>query len=465
MSQFTQEQLDAVFHAYDIRGQYPDNLNDEFYEYLAKAYITYLKAKKIAVGYDIRPESVQFAEAFIKGAVSMNCDIVKVGEIATEMMYFKVGSDSSLDGGAVITASHNPAGWNGCKLVGKSASPLSSDKGLKEVKEIMLIGSYSNDGGQGSISEEDIYPEFKQKILSFLDETEIKPMKVVIDAGNGVGGKIYDYVFGDLPLEITRMYFEPDGTFPNHTPDPIKEENVKDIKAKIKELNPDLGIAIDGDADRVFFLDKTGRRPSGIYMGSIFTKYFLNIEPKFKIIQDPRITWPIKKEVEKLGGESVVVKAGHSFFKKYMKEMDAVFAAEYSSHFYYKDFYFADSGMVTIALMLKMLSEGMDLVKELDYLYTTYPNSGEVNYKVNVAETIKKVEEVFVGGKVEHIDGLSIEYPEWRFNLRGSNTQPLIRLNVEANDKNILIEKFHDLERVIAAERDNIPELEELRME
>lgn len=461
---YTDEELSKVFHAYDIRGLVDEGLSPEFFENLGKAFVTFLKAKKIAVGFDIRPESKEFATAFIKGATETGCDVVYLDMIATEMLYYAVGSDLSFDGGAIITASHNPAGWNGVKMVGKGASALSKEWGLTEIKQMIIDNDYLKSDSVGKVISKDIYPEFKAKILEFLKDVEVKKLKVVVDAGNGIGGKIFDYVFGDLGLDTTRMYFEPDGNFPNHVPNPLEEENVQEIRKKTVELSADIGIAIDGDADRVFFIDNQGRNPSGIYTGSIFTKYFLSIEPGAKIVHDPRITWPIEKEVTKLNGISLINKAGHSYFKQRMKNENAIYGTELSSHFFYRDFYFADSGMVTIAVMLKLLSQGLDLVKELDYLYETYPSSGEINYKVdNVQDVIEKVQEFFNQGKIENIDGVSIEFDDWRFNLRGSNTQPLIRLNLEGKSKEVIIEKFKLLEEVIDGERDNLPALPELR--
>jgi len=464
MVKFSNSQLDQVFLAYDIRGQVPDQLNEEFYEQLGKAFVTFLNAKKIAVGYDIRPDSKVFTSAFIKGATSLGCDCINVGEISTEMIYFITGARVELDGGAVITASHNPAGWNGCKMVGHGASPISEEYGLKEIKELMLADKFQQSSTIGKISEENIYPAFKEKILSFIGAIKIKPLKIVVDAGNGIGGKIFDYVFGQLPLDVIKMYFEPDGMFPNHVPDPLKEENVAEIKERTVEEKADIGIAIDGDADRVFFIDNKGRNPSGVYTGALFARYFLKSNPGEKIIHCVRVAFAMRKEAEKAGGIPIMNRVGHSPFKKRMKEEKAIFAAEMSSHFYYRDFYNADSGMITIALMLKMLSQGLDFDKEMDYMYETYPDSGEVNYVVDdVQGTIEKVEAAYKDGKIIKIDGVSVEYDDWRFNLRPSNTQPLIRLNVEGKTEDVIVENFRKIEKIIGGKRDNLPRLTALQ--
>lgn len=443
--------LNSIFHAYDIRGKTPDELNGEFYYNLGKAFVTFTRAKNIVVGYDIRPESLTFSENFTKGAVELGCNIINIGEIATEMLYFAVGSDKSLDGGAVITASHNPAGWNGCKLVGKDVKPFSSNYGLSEIKEIIKTSSYGEVAKEaGKATAKNIYPDFKNKVLSFMLNTEIKPLNIVVDAGNGVGGKVFDYIFGDLGLNIHRMYFEPDGTFPHHVPDPLKEENVEEIKKRVVELYADLGVAIDGDADRVFFLDSKGRNPNGIFTGSILAKYFCKVEEGAKIIHDPRVIWPITKEISKYKGQSIINKAGHSFFKERMKIEDAIFGAELSSHFFYRDYFYSDSGMITIALMLKMISQGLNFEEELNYLYSNYFTSGEVNYTVeNKDEIINKIKEHYSSGKLNDIDGISIEFDEWRFNLRKSNTEPYLRLNLESLSEKALQEKFEEIDLLI----------------
>ncbi len=455
---YTAEDLDKVFKAYDIRGLTETQLDDEFYYNLGKAFVTFLKAKNIAVGFDIRNESIRYSKQFIKGATECGCNVFRIGEIATEMLYFAVGSDTKLDGGVSITASHNPAGWNGCKMVGKDATAISEVSGLKEIENIMISGEYMNSSEIGKVEDKDIYPSFKEKILSNLEGIGVNPMKIVVDAGNGIGGKVFDYVFEDLNLDLTKLYFEPDGRFPHHSPDPVKEENVKDLKAKVLELKADLGIAIDGDADRVFFIDSRGRHPEGTFTAAIFAKHFVKKNKGAKIIHDVRVIWPIVKEVEKLGGAPIACRAGHSFFKEKMREEDAVFGAEFTSHFYYKNYYYADSGMTSIAIMFKLLSQGMNFEKELDYLYANYHNSGEVNYKSdNQEKVIETIRSEYSDGKLSEIDGISIEYPDWRFNLRSSSTENVLRLNVEALSEELLKEKFLILEKHINGIRQNKP--------
>ncbi len=466
----TKDILDSVFKSYDIRGKTPEELSPEFFYLLGKAYVTRFKPSAVAVGHDIRPESYIFKQNLIKGILEMGCDVIDLGEIATEMLYFAVGEFSSLyDGGLIITASHNPQGWNGCKMVAKGSTPVGKDTGLEDIKEIMALSSYKQISEfPGSLSDFYIYPEFKSKILSFLkfSKKPTRTFKVIVDAGNGIGGRVFDYIFGSLEnLNISRIYFVPDGSFPHHVPDPMKDENVTDLRKRVLEENADLGIAIDGDADRVFFVDKKGRKPDGVYTGVLLARFLLANSENKRIVHDPRIVWPFEKEASALGAETFQSVAGHAYFKKKMAEAQALFGAEASSHFYYKDFYNCDSAMTTIATMLNMYFEGFELTDAVNYLFSVYPNSGEVNYVVeNAPDLLIRIEKNYanLNPKIDHIDGVSIEFDDWRFNLRASNTQPLVRLNLEAKSKDLVVEKFREVESLIGVPRENSPALEEL---
>lgn len=455
------------FHAYDIRGLISEGLDSEFFYKLGKGFVTYSQAQRIAIGYDIRPESYEFQQAFIKGAVELGCDVIDIGMVATEMLYFVVGSDLTLDGGVTITASHNPEGWNGCKMVGPSARAIGIGFGLEQIENIVNTEAFASFAEQkGKIIKKNIYPEFKRKVKSFITVDKLKDMRIVVDAGNGIGGIIFDYVFGDLlSLQVTKMYFEPDGRFPNHVPDPLKLENIKELMERVVADNADLGIAIDGDADRVFFVDSKGRNPSGAFTGSIFIQHLLSKYPGELILHEPRLTRAIKNSIKTAGGKMLEVKAGHSFIKREMKERNALFTAEMSSHFFYRDFYYADSGMVTIALMFDMLTNGLDFDAALDKLFSKYPNSGEVNYQIKNKEVLfEQLKTKYHDGVLTQTDGISIDYPNWRFNLRGSNTQSLVRLNVEADTKELVVKKFKEIEALISVARENDPALDELRM-
>lgn len=466
MNKISQETLDTVIKAYDIRGMKADGLNEYFFETLGKAFVTYLGAKKIAVGHDIREDNIIFQKNFIKGARSLGCDIVDLGLIATEQGYFASGYLDDVDGCAIVTTSHNPAGWSGCKMVGKGAVALSGDKGLAEIKQLMLEDNFSESDLEGDYATYDIYPEFKNFIESIIGDEPLGNPKIIVDAGNGIGGHIFDYVFGDKDLQLTKMYFEMDGDFPNHVPNPMEDENVIELREKMKTGEYDIGISIDGDADRVAFIDKEGRNPAGVYVGTMIAKHLLENSESKKIIHDPRIIWPITKELQPLGAETIMIKAGHSFFKNIMKDEDALFGMELSSHFYYRDIYYADSGMITLAIMLRKLANGMDFTKDLGYYFDNYPVSGEVNYVVeNVQEIVDKIEQIYKekGAKIDYTDGISVIMDDFRFNLRSSNTQPLLRLNLEAQSRESIVKNFLEVESLIDAERDNEPVLDELK--
>lgn len=454
--------LNSVFRAYDIRGRIPYELDEGFFVNLGKAYVSLFKPRKVVVGKDMRESSEVFKRALIEGVLSMGCDVVDLGEIATEMMYFAVGEYRDIyDGGFVITPSHNDSNWNGCKIVTKNVNVVAGDSDLNEIKNIIQNNSYLEIPNQkGELSQLDIYPQFKNKILSLITSKNVKPLKIVFDAGNGLGGKIFDYVFESFCLDVEKMYFNPDGSFPNHLSNPAKEENVTELKQRVVDSNADFGIATDADGDRVFFIDKKGRKPDGSYTGVIMAKYLAGRGSNKKIIHDTRIVWPMEKEGKKIGAEVYTCKAGRSYYKEKMEQIGAVFAAESTTHFFYNDFYNMDSGMTTIAHMINMYYEGFDMTKELDYLYETYPSSGEVNYKVdNAEELFHKLENIYSkdGPVINKIDGLSVEFKDWRFNIRRSNTEDLVRLNLEATSKDMVIKKFLELEEIIGVFRENIP--------
>ena len=299
--------LNEIFHAYDIRGTVPDELNAELFYKLGKAFVKFLNAKKIVVGRDFRKSSLEFQKSFIKGASDNGCDVVDAGEIPTELIYFITGSDSSYDGGATITASHNPAGWNGCKFIRKNALAISKDSGLFEIKRLIEVDDISVEvSKKGVVTNQDFFPQYKDKILSLLEDINIPKLKIAVDAGNGIGGKVFEKIFGRFDLDLIKMYFDPDDAFPNHPADPLKAENVKDLKEMVLKEKCDLGIAIDGDADRVFFIDKLGRTPTGVFTGSIFAKNFLKENKGVEILYDPRVVFPTRDEIKNHGGNPTV---------------------------------------------------------------------------------------------------------------------------------------------------------------
>lgn len=461
--------LNHIFKMYDIRGT-TDELTDDFFYKLGLAFVQRFNPKKVAVGRDFRPESTSFTKSLIAGLLDAGCDVANIGEIATEMLYFTVGHYSKeLNGGLIVTASHNPAGWNGCKIVTQDAFPVGLEDGLADIRDIIIRKEFNTiNNKHGKYENMDIFDEYKKKVLSFLGDSAIPKLTIIIDAGNGIGGEIYNKVFGELDITVEKMYFKPDGNFPNHNADPSIEENVLELKNRVKNEGFDFGISIDGDADRVFFIDKKGRHANGAYLGAILAKYLLKNSDNKKIIHDTRVIWPMVKEILNAGGIPIESRDGRSYFKQALKQENAVFGAELSGHCYYKDFYFSDSGMVTIALIFKMLAEGIDFVQQIDYMYEHYPTLGEVNYEISdfdtLKETIKKyfAKTIKENYKVTEVDGLSIEHPSWRLNIRKSNTQDLVRLNVEGISKDIIIEKFKELEQILNKPRMNRPELLEV---
>ncbi len=465
-----QETLDSVFRAYDVRGRTPQELNEEFFILLGKAYATHFLPKCVVVGHDIRPESQNYKKALVQGLLESGCNVVDLGEIATEMLYFAAGEYHDIfDGGLIVTASHNPVGWNGCKMVEKYAKPVGIQTGLLELKKIISTEQYKMiSDKKGTLSDLDVYPAYRQKVLSFITSKNKPQLSIIADAGNGIGGRIYDYVFGHLDINIKRMYFVPDGAFPHHVPDPTKEENVLELETRVIQEKPDFGVSLDGDDDRLVFIDKKGRKPNGAYIGLILAKHLIQSKgiSNAKILHDSRVKMLYAAEAQKLGFSIVECAAGHSNFKAKMALEQAIFGAETSAHFYYQHFYNCDSGMITLALLINLFNEGMDLTKELDYLYDTYPNSGEVNYTVkDPLALFEKVKTHYAARalRIYELDGISIEFDTHRINLRSSNTEPVLRLNVEATNKLILIEKFKEVEALISAPRLNTPSLAELK--
>jgi phosphomannomutase len=459
---FELEKLNKVFKSYDIRGIVGEVLNEEFYYFLAQAIVTSLNAQKIVVGRDFRESSSKFYEAFIQGALDSGADVLELGEIPTEALYFMIGNlNGKVDAGVTITASHNPSEYNGCKMIYGDVSPIFKEKGMPEILKIMSSGSYKQSNRKGKRMQISIDPffEFVKKVLHGV---ELKPLKILVDAGNGLGGKFFEMVFSDLPFDITPMYFKPDSTFPNHVPDPLKIENTYDLINNLKKGNYDLGIALDGDADRVFFFDQFGNASSGLYTGTMIAEFLLKNNPGAVILHDPRAYRAIKETVLKAGGIPQISISGHAYFKQNLKKYNAIFGAEQSSHFFYRDFFYADSAFYTMSLMFKMIAEGYDFSEKLQFLTSHYPVSGEINFQVDdLDETLKKIESS-IKLTPEKIDGLSYSTDRWNVNIRKSNTEPIIRLNIEGINKNAIIDAYKDFEKLIEGKKLNKSVIEEL---
>jgi phosphomannomutase len=426
----------SIFKAYDIRGLHPSQLTAEVARRVGRAFVDYLRARRIAVGRDARPSSPELARAFIRGARSQGCAVVDIGRVGTDMMYF-FSARNDLDGGAIITASHNPKEWNGIKMVRKGALALSGDAGIKEIKEAVLAGRFADDPEPGAPEPEPraIEEEYARHCLSFIDVGRMRPLKAVLDTGNGMGAVGAAALFAQLPMiETVRMYFDLDGTFPNHPPDPLVADNRREIEARVVAERAELGIAWDGDADRCFFIDDEGRFVPGDFVTALLGEAFVRRFPGAAIVYDVRASRAVKDRAEAAGGRALMNRVGHAFIKKRMRDENAVFGGEVSGHFYFRDNYYADNGMIPALLVLELLgATGRRFREIVAPLRERYHLSGEINSKVeDVPRALRRLEERYRDGRITRLDGLSVDYDDWHFNVRPSNTEPLVRLNLEA---------------------------------
>jgi phosphomannomutase len=426
----------GIFKAYDIRGVYPDQIGAEVARQVGRAFVDYLGAKRISVGHDLRLSSPEIVTGFMSGARSQGCEVTDIGLVGTDMMYFHVASHD-LDGGAIVTASHNPKQWNGIKMVRRGALALSGDAGIKEIKEWVLAGRYA-DRGTGDAPparSRSILDDYARHCLSFVDPALVPPLKVVLDPGNGMGVVGAEAVLGRLPLRLVKMFFELDGTFPNHTADPLVEENRREIMERVAAEGADLGIAWDGDADRCFFIDDAGAFVPGDFVTALLGESFCRREPGARIVYDVRASRAVADRVGAAGGVALMHRVGHAFIKKRMRDENAAFGGEVSGHFYFRENWFADNGMIPALLILEMLGRtGRRLSELLAPLRERYHISGEINSPVaDVAGALSRLEERYRDGRLLKLDGLSVDYDSWHFNVRPSNTEPLLRLNLEAD--------------------------------
>jgi len=432
-----------VFKAYDVRGIYPAEIDEDGAYAIGRAYVEEFQPRRIAIGRDMRVSGPQMVAALTEGATDGGAEVLDIGQIGTEMLYFAVGS-LELEGGITCTASHNPKEYTGFKIVRAGALPVGGDSGLAEVRDRALKG-FGEVVRKGSVEKKDIWPAFLERVLSFIDPGTVKPLRVVVDAANGMGGRMLEPVLERLPqIDAVRCYFEPDGSFPNHEPNPLLPENREFIVAKVKEEKADLGIAFDGDADRCFFVDEMGEFVPGDFVTALFAETFLAKEPGAKIIYDVRASWAVPHTIEQAGGTALMNRVGHAFIKHRMRESGAVFGGEVSGHYYFRDFSRADSGIIPSLLMLEYLSKtGKPLSEILRPYREHYFITGELNTRVSdVAAKLEALEKHFSAqGKVTHLDGLSVDASDWHFNVRPSNTEPLLRLNLEALSSELMEEK------------------------
>ncbi|MFP5379319.1 MAG: phosphomannomutase/phosphoglucomutase [Vicinamibacteria bacterium] len=426
----------AIFKAYDVRGLYPSELTEEVFLELGRAFAAYLGPGRVAVTRDMRVSSPSLAAAFIDGVRRQGTDVVDYGMAGTDMMYFAVASEG-LDGGAQITASHNPGEYNGCKMVRREAFPLSGESGIREMKEMMIAGTIPAPAATpGRLSTADMTAAYVRHVMGFIDPAIVKPFSVVLDAGSGIAGAVAPLLFDRLPCRTERLCFEVDGTFPNHEANPLIEENRRDIVEKVVEIGADIGIAWDGDADRCFFIDGSGEFIAGDFITALLAEAFLLRQPGATVVYDCRASYAVKDTVAKYGGTALMNRVGHAFIKRRMREEDAIFGGEVTGHYYFKDNFYADNGFIPALLILELMSKkGQSLRDLLAPLRERYFISGEINTKVPsmdvVDEKIERLAREYAHGHVYRMDGISVEFDDWHFNVRPSNTEPLLRLNLE----------------------------------
>ncbi len=423
--------LDDIFKAYDVRGTVPDQLDAELARKVGAAFARFVDADRILVARDMRESGVELSRAFAEGATSQGVDVVDLGLASTDLLYFAAGKLDSA--GAMFTASHNPAKYNGIKMCLPGAAPVGLESGLAEIKEQVEKDDFSPADKEGEISDQDLLADYADHVRSFVDRDALRPLKVVADAANGMGGLVAPLVFEGLPFDVEILYEELDGSFPNHPPDPIDPENLKDLKDRVLEVGADVGLAFDGDADRVFLVDEKAEPLSGSLTTVMVAKSILDKKPDSKIIYNLICSKAVPEIIEENGGEAIRSRVGHSFIKGLMAETGAVFGGEHSGHYYFKDNYRADSGLVAALVVLELLSKEEKPLSELRKPFERYAQSGEINSEVSDQDAVMdKVAEAYEDAEHDRTDGLTVDLGDWWFNLRPSNTEPKLRLNLEA---------------------------------
>ena len=435
-----------IFKAYDVRALYPSELDEKTARDIGRGFVSYLQAKQIAVSHDMRLSSPSLAEAFIDGALAQGADVIDHGLMATDMLYYAVAS-AGLQGGAQITASHNPPQYNGIKMVREEAMPLSGDAGLGEIRDMIQGGTLPAPAATpGRRTSRNVLAEYVEHVFKFIDESAIKPFTCVLDAGNGMGGLVAPELFRRLPCRVIPMCMEVDGTFPNHESNPLIEENRAHIVERVVAEGADIGIAWDGDADRCFFIDGTGDFISGDFITALLAEAILRKHPGATVVYDLRASYAVRDIVTAMGGTAIMNRVGHSFIKRTMRDRDGVFGGEVTGHYYFRDNFYADNGFIPALMLLELMSvKGQPLAELLAPLKAKYFISGEINTKVASMDVVQaKLDGLsarYADAHVSHLDGVSVEYPNWHFNVRPSNTEPLLRLNLEATDPQTMAAK------------------------
>ncbi len=434
----------TCFKAYDVRGRVPDQLNSDIAYRIGRAFAEFLQPKRVVVGFDIRLSSQELCASLSRGLVESGVDVINIGQCGTEEIYFAT-SYLKVDGGIVVTASHNPADYNGMKFVRESSKPISGDTGLHEIKRLAENNEFAPCTTTGSIGFEDPQAAYIAHLLNYVDVKSLRKLKIVCNAGNGGAGSIIDAIQQFLPFQFTKVHHEADGTFPNGVPNPLLEENRGPTIDAIISEGADLGIAWDGDFDRCFFFDENGRFIEGYYIVGLLAQSFLETEPGGKIVHDPRLTWNTIEIAREFSGEAIQCKTGHAFIKERMRAEDAVYGGEMSAHHYFRDFFYCDSGMIPWLLVVGLMSKsGKKLSELVDERMLAFPASGEINSKVeDPGALLMKIEEHYsqASSSIDKTDGLSVNFEDWRFNIRMSNTEPVVRLNVESRAGEALMQE------------------------
>ena len=431
-----------IFKAYDVRGVYPSEVHEDAVRQIGRAYVAYLNATTIGVSRDMRVSSPALAAAFIDGARSQGADVIDYGMCGTDMMYFAVVRDA-LEGGAQITASHNPKEYNGIKMVRREAFPLSGDAGIGDIRDMIATQSIPAPRRQGGYETRSVLDAYVDCVMSFIDPETIKPFKVVLDAGSGMGGLVAPRLFDRLPCKTTRLCFEIDGNFPNHEANPLIEENRRDIVERVIAEGADIGIAWDGDADRCFFIDGSGEFIAGDFITALLAEAFLIKSPGEKIVYDVRASYAVKDTVARYQGTALMNRVGHAFIKRRMREENAVFGGEVTGHYYFRDFFYADNGFIPALLILELMSrKGQTLEQLIAPLRQKYFISGEINTRVPdmsaVDARLTELASRYAHGHTSTLDGFSADFADWHFNVRPSNTEPMLRLNLEGKTQQIM---------------------------
>lgn len=452
------ELTNVAFKAYDVRGIYPSEVNEELAYRVGRIFARRLQAKKVVVGHDIRLSGPSLVKALADGLMDGGADVYFIGQCGTEMVYFAT-TFLQADGGIMVTASHNPKEYNGMKLVSSGARPISADTGLSEIGEEAVSNEFKHEVAtgvvKGKVVTKDILQDYVKHLLSFVDMAKLKPLKLVVNPGNGGAGPVFKELAKYLPFEYVILHEEPDGNFPNGVPNPMLQENRQETSKKVCQEKADLGISWDGDFDRCFFYDENGNFLEASYIVGLLAEVFLAKEPKAKIMYDPRVRWNTEEIVQRLGGELVLYKSGHAFMKECMRKQGVLYGGESSAHHYFRDFTCCDSGMLPWLLVTQYVCmTGKTLGELVAERMGMFPCSGEINRKVaNAKEILQKLEKHYGDGIIDKVDGLSVAYDQWRFNVRSSNTEPVIRLNVETRgDKKLCDEKTQELLNLIGGE-------------